>query len=86
MFLFKRYIVRSLYESSLQTLLHEIQQSVCTCDAIMAYFGIPSKLIILTQITMENSTYHVKIGTIMTDGFQVGTGFKKRRRPGAQSL
>lgn len=31
MFLFKRYIIRSLYESSLHTLLHEIQQSVCTC-------------------------------------------------------
>jgi len=29
--------------------------------AIMAYFGIPSKLIRLTQATTENSTYHVKI-------------------------
>jgi hypothetical protein len=45
--------------------------------AIMAYFGIPSKLIRLTQVTMENSTYHVKLGTIMTDGFQVGTGLKQ---------
>jgi len=45
--------------------------------AIMAYFGIPSKLINLTQVSMENSTYHVKIGTIMTDGFQVGTGLKQ---------
>jgi hypothetical protein len=26
---------------------------------------------------MENSTYHVKIGTIMTDGFKVGTGLKQ---------
>jgi len=45
--------------------------------AIMAYFGIPSKLIRLTQVTMENLSYHVKIGTIMTDGFQVGTGLKQ---------
>ena len=45
--------------------------------AIMAYFGIPSKLIRLTQVTMENSTYHVKIGTITTDDFQVGTGLKQ---------
>jgi hypothetical protein len=43
----------------------------------MAYFGIPSKLIRLTQATMENSTYHLKIGTIMTDGLQVGTGLKQ---------
>ena len=26
---------------------------------------------------MENSTYYVKIGTIMTDGFKVGTGLKR---------
>jgi hypothetical protein len=26
---------------------------------------------------MEDSTYHVKIGTIMTDGFQVGNGLKQ---------
>ena len=45
--------------------------------AIMVYFGIPSKLIRLTQVTLENSTYHVKIGTIMTGGFQVGTGLKQ---------
>ena len=44
---------------------------------IMAYFRILSKLIKLTQATMENSTYHVKIGTIMTDGFKVGTGLKQ---------
>ena len=43
----------------------------------MAYFGIQSKLIRLTQVTMENSTYRVKIGTIMMDGFQVGTGLKQ---------
>ena len=43
----------------------------------MAYFGIPNKLIRLRQVTMENSTYHVKIGTVMTVGFQVGTGLKQ---------
>jgi hypothetical protein len=26
---------------------------------------------------MENTTYHVKIGTITTDGFKVGTGLKQ---------
>jgi len=41
---------------------------------IMAHFGIPNKLIRLTKATMENSTYCVKIGTIVTDGFKVGTG------------
>ena len=39
----------------------------------MAHFGILNKLIRLTKATMENSTYYVKIGTIMTDGFKVGT-------------
>ena len=47
---------------------------------IMAYFGIPCKVIRLTQTTMENSTYHVKIGTFMTDGFQVGTGLRQGDR------
>jgi len=45
--------------------------------AIMVHFGIPDKLIRLTKATMENSTYHVKKGTIMTDGFKVGTGLKQ---------
>ena len=45
--------------------------------AIMAHFGIPNKLIRLKKATMENSTYYVKIGTIMTDGFKVGTGLKQ---------
>jgi len=45
--------------------------------AIMAHFGIPDKLIRLTKATMENSTYHVKIGTVMTDDFKVGTGLKQ---------
>jgi len=40
----------------------------------MAHFGIPNILIRLTKATVENSTYCVKIGTIMTDGFKVGTG------------
>jgi hypothetical protein len=26
---------------------------------------------------MKGSTYHIKIGTIMTDGFQVGNGLKQ---------
>jgi len=29
---------------------------------------------------MENSTYYVKTGTIMTDGFKVGTGLKQGDR------
>jgi len=37
--------------------------------AMMARFGILNKLIRLTKATVENSTYYVKIGTIMTDGF-----------------
>jgi hypothetical protein len=41
--------------------------------AIMAHFGIPNKLIRLTKASMENSTYYVRIGTTMTDGFKVGT-------------
>jgi len=39
----------------------------------MAHFGIPNKLIRLVKATMEISTYYAKIGTIMTDGFMVGT-------------
>jgi len=29
---------------------------------------------------MENSTYYVKIGTIMTDGFKIGTVLKQEDR------
>jgi len=43
----------------------------------MAHFGIPNKLIKLTKATMKNSVSYVKIGTIMTDGFKVGTGLKQ---------
>ena len=43
----------------------------------MAHFGIPNKLIRLTNSTMENSTYYVKIGTIMMDGFKIGTELKQ---------
>jgi len=39
--------------------------------AIMAHFGIPNKLIRLMKATMENSTYYVKIRTIMMNGFKV---------------
>ena len=45
--------------------------------AIMAHFGISNNLIRLTKATMENSNYCVKIGTIMTDGFKIGTGLKQ---------
>jgi len=43
----------------------------------LAHFGIPNKLIRLTKATVENSTYCVKIRTVMTDGFKVGTGLKQ---------
>jgi hypothetical protein len=46
----------------------------------MAHFGILNKLIRLTKATMENSTYYVKIGTIMTDGFKIGTVLKQEDR------
>jgi hypothetical protein len=45
--------------------------------AVMASFEIPNKLIRLTEAAMEDSTYHVKIGTITTDGFKVGNGLKQ---------
>jgi hypothetical protein len=45
--------------------------------AIMVFFGIPNKLIRLTKATLEDSTYHVKIGTKMTDGFKVRNGLKQ---------
>ena len=48
--------------------------------AIMAHFGIANKLIRLMKATMEKSTYRVKIGTIMTDGFKVGNGLKQGDR------
>jgi hypothetical protein len=43
----------------------------------MAHFGIPNKLKRLTKPTMEDSTYCVKIGTIMTGGCKVGNGLKQ---------
>ena len=43
----------------------------------MASFEVPNKLIRLTEATMEDSTYHVKTGTIITDGFKVGNGLKQ---------
>jgi hypothetical protein len=36
----------------------------------MKFLGIPNKLIRLTKATIEDSTYHVKIVPMMTDGFQ----------------
>ena len=46
----------------------------------MAHFGIPNKLKGLTKAAMENLTYYVKIGTIMTYDFKVGTGLKQGDR------
>jgi len=45
--------------------------------AMTTYSGIPSKMMRLMQVTMKNSTYHVKIGTITMDSFQKGTGSKQ---------
>jgi hypothetical protein len=45
--------------------------------AIMASFEIPNELIRLTEATMEDSTYRVKTGTIITDGFKVENGLKQ---------
>jgi hypothetical protein len=45
--------------------------------AIMAFFGIPSKLGRLAKATMEDSTYHVKIGTTITHAFKVRNGIKQ---------
>jgi hypothetical protein len=39
--------------------------------------GIPNKFIRLIKTTMNDSTYHVKIGQIMNDGFKVGNGLKQ---------
>jgi len=43
----------------------------------MAHSGMLNKLIRLAKATMENSTYYVKTGTVMTDGFKVGTCLKQ---------
>jgi hypothetical protein len=43
----------------------------------MASFEIPNELIRLTEATIKDSTYHVKIGTIITDGFKVGNNLKQ---------
>jgi hypothetical protein len=40
----------------------------------MAHFGIQNKLI---KANTEYSNYHVKMGTIMTEGFQVGNGLEQ---------
>lgn len=44
----------------------------------MKFFGIQNKLMRLIQTTMNNSTYYVKIGLMMTDGFKEGNGLQKR--------
>jgi hypothetical protein len=43
----------------------------------MTSFEIQNKLIRLTEATMEDSTYHVKIGAITTDGFKVENDLKQ---------
>jgi sorting nexin-29 len=60
---------------NLQKAYHSIQRD--KLYTIMAHFGIPNKLIRPTKATMEDSIYRVTIGTIMTDGFQVGNGLKQ---------
>ena len=47
-------------------------------DDFFFFFGIPNKLLILTQTTMNNSTYQAKIGLMMTDGLKEGNGLQKR--------
>ena len=44
--------------------------------AIRANFGITNELIRLTKASMGNSTYYVKTGKMMTNGFNVGTRLK----------
>jgi hypothetical protein len=39
----------------------------------MAYFGTLNKLTMLKKANMENSTFCVNIGTVMTGGFKVRT-------------
>ena len=42
----------------------------------MKLFGIPNKLVRLMKVTMNDSTYHDKIGLMITDGFKEGNGLK----------
>ena len=52
------------------------------CDSIqrdkwykmMKHFGIPNKLKRLMKVTVNDVTYHVKIGLMINDGFKVGDG------------
>ena len=41
----------------------------------------PNKVIRLTQATIKDSTYHVKIGPVMSDVFKVGNGLKQGKGP-----
>jgi hypothetical protein len=36
----------------------------------MKLFGIPNKLVRLMKVTMNDSTYHDKIGLMITDGLK----------------
>ena len=43
----------------------------------MKLFGIQNKLKRVIQATIENSTYCVKTGSMMTDSLEVGNGLKQ---------
>jgi hypothetical protein len=45
--------------------------------AITVSFEMPNKLVRLTEATMDDSTYYVKIGTMITNGFKVRNGSKQ---------
>ena len=41
---------------------------------MMKHFGIPNKLKRLMKVTVNDVTYHVKIGLMINDGFKVENG------------
>jgi hypothetical protein len=45
---------------------------------IVKLFEIQNKLMRLIKAIKEDSTYHVKIGPMMADGFKVGNGLEQR--------
>jgi hypothetical protein len=56
----------------------------CACDVIrraildgIMDFVSPNKVVRLTKATIKDSTYHVKIGPVMNEGFRVGNGLKQ---------
>jgi hypothetical protein len=44
---------------------------------IIKFFAIPNTLTKLIKATMNNMTYHIKIGLMMAEGFKVGNGLKQ---------